>query len=467
MAEALNRDFVSIKVDREERPDVDDIYMKAVQMMTGSRRLAALAVSDAGPPSRSTAGTYFPPDSAGGRPGFLQVLRLDRDAWKNRRAELESSAGRHARAPVGAARRPRPRRRTVGPRILETARSRRWPASSTPSKAASAARRSFRPAMRLEFLIRRWVARASPGARTWSSTTLEKMAAGRDLRPRRRRVSPLLGRCPVARAALREDALRQRAARARLPAGLPRVRRRRLRARGARDARLPPARDDPGRRRLLRARRTPIPKARRARSTCGIRPPSRRPSGRTLRRSSRRASASRRKATSSTAQTVLSVVRSVAELAAELRPDRAARSPGSSTRRGRRCTRRASKRVWPRTDEKLLTDWSALAISAFALAGRVLDEPRYEAAARARGRPDPARTPSGRRAPPPREGRRRPASRGSPATTPTSSRRSSTSTRRPSSPGTSPKPCGSRGYSTSASRIRAAATSSPTPPTTA
>src|SRR5262249_15187498 len=80
-------------------------------------------------------------------------------------------------------------------------------------------------------------------------------------------------------------------------------------------------------------------------------------------------------------ETVLSVVRSVAELAAEF--DRSEEEVITLLEDARRKMYEVrAKRVWPGTDDKLLTDWTALAISAFALAGRVLDEPRYEAAAR-------------------------------------------------------------------------------------
>src|SRR6185436_15481496 len=92
VAEALNRDFVSIKVDREERPDVDDIYMQAVQMMTGSGGWPlSLFLTPEGKPFYG--GTYFPPSSRWGRPGFLQILAAIAEAWKTRRDELESSAG--------------------------------------------------------------------------------------------------------------------------------------------------------------------------------------------------------------------------------------------------------------------------------------------------------------------------------------------------------------------------------------
>ena len=75
VAEALNGDFVSIKVDREERPDVDDIYMKAVQAMTGSGGWPlSVFLTPEGKPFYG--GTYFPPDDRHGRPGFGPGLEL-------------------------------------------------------------------------------------------------------------------------------------------------------------------------------------------------------------------------------------------------------------------------------------------------------------------------------------------------------------------------------------------------------
>src|SRR6476469_6868774 len=72
-AALLNREFVSIKVDREERPDVDSIYMQAVQMMTGHGGwpMSMFLMPDARP---FYAGTYFPPNDRYGMPGFKRVL---------------------------------------------------------------------------------------------------------------------------------------------------------------------------------------------------------------------------------------------------------------------------------------------------------------------------------------------------------------------------------------------------------
>ena len=90
VAEILNRDFVSVKVDREERPDVDRIYMLFVQASTGS---GGWPMSVWLTPDRKPfyGGTYFPPDSRYGRPGFIDVLQHLAHAWKTERARIEES----------------------------------------------------------------------------------------------------------------------------------------------------------------------------------------------------------------------------------------------------------------------------------------------------------------------------------------------------------------------------------------
>ncbi len=87
IARIMNKYFVCIKVDREERPDLDAIYMTAVQLMTGSGGwpMSVWLTPDLKP---FYAGTYFPPESRWGRPGFKQVLEAVADAYKNRRQDL-------------------------------------------------------------------------------------------------------------------------------------------------------------------------------------------------------------------------------------------------------------------------------------------------------------------------------------------------------------------------------------------
>src|SRR5436190_8834064 len=85
VARLLNEHFVPIKVDREERPDLDQIYMSALQAMTregGGWPLSVWLTPDLHP---FYAGTYFPPSNRYGRPGFRAVLNAIVDAWKNRR----------------------------------------------------------------------------------------------------------------------------------------------------------------------------------------------------------------------------------------------------------------------------------------------------------------------------------------------------------------------------------------------
>jgi uncharacterized protein YyaL (SSP411 family) len=82
IAMLLNEHFVSIKVDREERPDVDRIYMAFVQATTGSGGwpMSVFLTPELKP---FAGGTYFPPEDRGGRPGFATALRRIADAWKN------------------------------------------------------------------------------------------------------------------------------------------------------------------------------------------------------------------------------------------------------------------------------------------------------------------------------------------------------------------------------------------------
>ena len=234
--------------------------------------------------------------------------------------------------------------------------------------------------------------------------TLDRMAAGGMYDQVGGRLPPLLGRRALARAALREDALRQRDARPRVRPRAPRVRRRRLRARRPGDARLSARRDDACRRRILRGAGRRLGRRGRAPSTSGTRSRSRRPSARTRPRSSRRGSASRRRATSRAARRCFRSSGRFRSSPAEFgRPEEEIARILAEARARMYAVR--GRRVRPGTDDKLLTDWTALAISAFALAGRVLSEPRYEERRAGRGRPDPRTLRARRPAAPPREGR--------------------------------------------------------------
>ncbi len=90
-AEILNAHFVPVKVDREERPDVDEIYMTAVQMMTrhGGWPMSVFLLPDGRP---FYGGTYFPPRDSPGRIGFKTLLNELARAWRERRGEIEQVA---------------------------------------------------------------------------------------------------------------------------------------------------------------------------------------------------------------------------------------------------------------------------------------------------------------------------------------------------------------------------------------
>ncbi len=90
IADLLNEHFVNIKVDRQERPDVDDLYQRVVQMMgqSGGWPLTVFLTPEQEP---FFAGTYFPPEDRHGRPGFPRLLRGVIDAWRNRQDEVREN----------------------------------------------------------------------------------------------------------------------------------------------------------------------------------------------------------------------------------------------------------------------------------------------------------------------------------------------------------------------------------------
>src|SRR5579859_4099210 len=91
VAKYLNSHFVSVKVDREERPDVDKIYMMFVQATTGSGGwpMSVFLTPDLKP---FYGGTYFPPRSKWGRPGFLDLLQELARAWREDRGRVDFAA---------------------------------------------------------------------------------------------------------------------------------------------------------------------------------------------------------------------------------------------------------------------------------------------------------------------------------------------------------------------------------------
>ena len=91
IAEILNKEFISVKVDREERPDIDSVYMAFCQAFTGSGGWP-MSVFMTGEKKPFFAGTYFPPESHYGRIGFRELLMLVTDKWKSDRGTLLETA---------------------------------------------------------------------------------------------------------------------------------------------------------------------------------------------------------------------------------------------------------------------------------------------------------------------------------------------------------------------------------------
>lgn len=91
VAKALNQDFISIKVDKEERPDLDIVYMSVCQAFTGQGGwpTTIFMTSEQKP---FFAGTYFPKQSLSNQPGFLELISMIKDAWKNKPQQLFQTA---------------------------------------------------------------------------------------------------------------------------------------------------------------------------------------------------------------------------------------------------------------------------------------------------------------------------------------------------------------------------------------
>ena len=101
VAAYLNDNFVPVKVDREERPDVDDLYMTVAQLATGGGGGWPLSVWLTPDKRPFYVGTYFPRESSGNQPGFLDVLRSLHERWETEREAVESRADQWASALEG------------------------------------------------------------------------------------------------------------------------------------------------------------------------------------------------------------------------------------------------------------------------------------------------------------------------------------------------------------------------------
>jgi uncharacterized protein len=179
IAQLMNDNFINIKVDREERPDLDAIYMNAVQMMTGSGGwpMTVFMTPDGKP---FYGGTYFPPVDRYGMPGFPRVLISVAEAYRAQRDEIENSAN----GMVGELKR---LDRIVAPKGAQEGELSYELADQAATNLARMLdpvhggfgnKPKFPPSMALEFLLRHYHRTKDAGALKAVELTLDNMARG-------------------------------------------------------------------------------------------------------------------------------------------------------------------------------------------------------------------------------------------------------------------------------------------------
>jgi hypothetical protein len=172
-AAIMNREFVNIKVDREERPDIDSIYMGAIQALNGQGGWPLTAfLTPEGKPFYG--GTYFPPVPRYGMPSFNQVLESVANAWQTRREEIENSANgitAHLSETPGLGQQASSPNEALFDQALEEILSQFDSEEGGFSDAPK-----FPPSMTIEFLLRMAVQQDDPMALHMAELTLAKMA---------------------------------------------------------------------------------------------------------------------------------------------------------------------------------------------------------------------------------------------------------------------------------------------------
>lgn len=175
IAALMNKNFVCIKVDREERPDLDSLYMTAVQAMTGHGGwpMTVFLMPDGSP---FYGGTYFPPTDRMGMPGFGRVLLAVADAYRNRRKDIANNAAQ-LRDMLRSEPLARAGRETLTPALLEQA-FHIQAQNFDPEYGGFGSAPKFPQPMNLEFLLRIWHRLGWNQALAMAERTLEKMARG-------------------------------------------------------------------------------------------------------------------------------------------------------------------------------------------------------------------------------------------------------------------------------------------------
>ena len=174
-AALMNSHFVNIKVDREERPDLDAIYMEAVQAMTGSGGWPmSVFLTPTGQPFYG--GTYYPPQPRYGMPSFSQVLLAVSDAYKSRREDIETQAQRLTDA-IGRTASLSAGRDALGPEILSQAAARLLQQFDQ-QYGGFGDQPKFPQPMTLEFAMCQYRRSRDPDVLHIAEHTLQQMAAG-------------------------------------------------------------------------------------------------------------------------------------------------------------------------------------------------------------------------------------------------------------------------------------------------
>jgi len=176
VAKVMNEHFISIKVDREERPDVDNIYMTAVQAMTGSGGwpMSVFLTPDLKP---FYGGTYFPPDDRWGRPGFVTILNSIREKWQTERNQILQSGEQLTRAIQAQAQQKAVMSHTLDEKTLERAYGQLR--SSFDSRYGGFGRAPKFPRSHVNsYLLRYWKRTGESKALEMVEKTLQEMAKG-------------------------------------------------------------------------------------------------------------------------------------------------------------------------------------------------------------------------------------------------------------------------------------------------
>ncbi len=174
VAALINENYVAIKVDREERPDIDEIYMKVTEAMTGSGGWPMTVFLT---PDKHAffAGTYFPKESVAGRPGIKLILTELQKAWREKRGEIEATAtgisaelGKMLTGTPGKA---------LDPSILDLARA-QFGERYDPERGGFSMRPKFPVAPNLSFLLRHHLRSGDADSRAMVEKTLNEIRRG-------------------------------------------------------------------------------------------------------------------------------------------------------------------------------------------------------------------------------------------------------------------------------------------------